>query len=150
MIPNRLQTPDGAPPELRVIRRVIGTIFVGGSIGTGLELILLDHVEGAWQKVPLVLVGVSVVALVMLTIRPARLNLRIYQLTMWLFVLSGIAGVGLHLQGNVAFELELNPEAQGWQLAWESLKGATPSLAPGAMTLLGEVGLIYAYRYPAR
>jgi hypothetical protein len=136
-------------PELAAIRRVLAAIFLFGSLGTGCELILLEHTEGVWQNVPLALLGVGCLALGVLAIRPAIAGLRIFQLTMCLFVASGVAGVWLHYQGNVAFELELNAEAAGWALFWESLKGATPSLAPGTMALLGTLGLAYTYRHPA-
>ena len=142
-------------PELIALRRVLAAIFLFGSLGTGIELILLEHTEGVWQNVPLALLGIGCLALGGLAItgararRPAIAGLRIFQLTMCLFVASGVAGVWLHYQGNVAFELELNPEAAGWELFWESLKGATPSLAPGTMALLGTLGLAYTYRHPA-
>jgi hypothetical protein len=129
---------------------MLAAILLFGSIGTGLELVLLEHMEGVWQNVPLALVVIGCLAFAVLTIRPAIAPLRAFQLTMWLFILSGVAGVLLHYQGNVVFELELNPEAAGWELFRESLKGATPSLAPGTMTLLGALGLAYSYRHPAR
>jgi len=129
---------------------MLAAIFLFGSIGTALELLLLEHTEGIWQNLPLALVGLGCLALGVLAIRPATAGLRAFQLTMWLFVASGLIGVLLHYQGNVAFELELNPEGSGWELFWESLKGATPSLAPGTMTLLGALGLAYTYRHPAR
>jgi len=128
---------------------MLAAIFLFGSIGTGVELVLLEHTEGVWQNLPLALAGVGCIALVGLMITRATAGLRAFQLTMWLFVASGLAGVLLHYQGNVAFELELNPEAVGWELFWESLRGATPSLAPGTMTLLGALGLAYTYRHPA-
>jgi hypothetical protein len=106
--------------------------------------------EDVWQNVPLALIGIACLALAVLAIRPGVASLRGFQLTMWLFIASGVAGVFLHYQGNVAFELELNPEAAGWELFRESLKGATPSLAPGTMTLLGALGLACTYRHPAR
>jgi hypothetical protein len=137
-------------PELAIIRRMLAAIFVFGSIGTGLELVLLEHTEGVWQNVPLALLGIGCLVVALLAIKPAAPGLLVFQLTMWLFVASGVAGVLLHYQGNVAFELELNPEASGWHLFWESLKGATPALAPGTMTLLGALGLAYTYRHPAR
>jgi hypothetical protein len=126
---------------------MLAAIFLFGSSGTAAELVLLEHTEGVWQNVPLALIGISCLALAVLAIKPGISGLRVFQLTMWLFVASGAAGVLLHYQGNVAFELELNPEASGWELFWESLKGATPALAPGTMTLLGALGLAYTYRY---
>ena len=128
------------------IRRLLAATFLFGSLGTGFELVLLEHTEGAWQIVPLALIGAGCLALAALMIRPALITRRAFQLMMWLFLLSGVAGVVLHYQGNRAFELELNPDAAGWELAWESLKGATPSLAPGTMALLGAVGLAYSHR----
>jgi hypothetical protein len=135
-------------PELATIRRMLAAIFIVGSIGTGAELILLEHTEGVWQNVPLALIGIACLVVAVLAIKPATSGLRLFQLTMWLFIASGVAGVLLHYQGNVEFELELNPEASGWHLFLESLKGATPALAPGTMTLLGALGLAYTYRFP--
>lgn len=136
--------------DLTAMRRMLAAIFLVGSIGTGLELVLLEHIEGIWQNVPLALIGIGCVALGALVFRPAITGLRAFQLTMWLFVASGLAGVVLHYQGNVEFELELSPDAEGWKLFWEALKGATPSLAPGTMTLLGALGLAYTYRHPVQ
>ena len=136
-------------PQLTAIRRMLAAMFLIGSIGTGLELVLLEHTEDAWQFVPLALIAVGCFALTVFVMRPGIPALRVFQLTMWLFVASGGGGVLLHYQGNIEFERELDPEAAGWPLFWEALKGATPSLAPGTMTLLGAVGLAYAYRHHA-
>ena len=136
--------------DLIAIRRMLAAMFLAGSIGTGFELVLLEHIEGVWQNVPLALIGTGCLALGVLVIRPAITWLRAFQLTMWLFVASGAAGVFLHYQGNVEFERELSPDAAGWILFWEALKGATPSLAPGTMTLLGALGLAYTYRHPVQ
>lgn len=136
-------------PELAIIRAVLAAIFLFGSIGSGFELVLLEHVEGFWQSVPVVLIVVGVAALGVLSTRPGVATVRAFQAAMWLFVASGVVGVVMHYQVNVAFELELNPDAAGWDLLWESLKGATPSLAPGTMTLLGTIGLAYTYHHPS-
>ena len=129
---------------------MLAAIFLAGSIGTGFELVLLEHTEGFWQIAPLALMGVGCLALAAVMVWPGNRGLRAFQLTMWLFVASGVAGVLLHYQGNVEFERELDPEIGGWELFWESLKGATPSLAPGTMTLLGALGLAYTYRHSGR
>jgi hypothetical protein len=137
-------------PELTAIRRILATIFLVGSAGTAVELVLLEHTEGVWQNVPLGVVAAGCLGLVALAVRPGTAGLRGFQLVMVLFVASGIAGILLHYQGNVEFELELNPGARGLELFWESMTGATPALAPGMMILLGAVGLTYTYRHPAR
>ena len=131
------------------IRRLLAGIFLFGSVGTGAELVLLDHVEDAWQMAPLVLIGVACALLAVVALRPSPGAVRLFQLTMVAFVLSGVAGMALHYQGNVEFELELEPDASGLPLVWESLKGATPALAPGTMMLLGALGLICTSRQSA-
>jgi hypothetical protein len=53
-------------------------------------------------------------------------------------------GTFLHYRGNVEFELELTPGIRGLALFREAITGATPALAPGAMIVVGLVGLAYA------
>ena len=68
---------------------------------------------------------------------------------MVLCVVSGFLGVLLHYRGNVEFELEMYPDLSGWKLLKESMMGATPALAPGAMIQVGLVGLAWTFRHPA-
>jgi hypothetical protein len=68
---------------------------------------------------------------------------------MFAFIAVGVLGVGLHYDGNVDFERELNPSERGWTFVRKTVAGATPVLAPGSMVLLGLVGLAHAYRYPS-
>jgi hypothetical protein len=128
------------------LRRILGAIFLVGSLGTAAELVLLDHVEDAWQQAPLALIAIGCAVLAAVTIRPSSLAVRLFQLTMVAFLASGVVGIALHYQGNVEFELELQPDASGFALFWEAMKGATPALAPGTMMLLGAIGLTYTYR----
>ena len=135
--------------ELTAVRRVLAAIFLFGSAGTGAELVLLDHTEGVWQLAPLVLIAVGCAALCAVSIRPPPSGVRMFQLLMSLFILSGIVGLLLHFQGNMEFEQELRPGAPRAELFWEAMKGATPTLAPGTMILLGALGLAYTYHHPA-
>jgi hypothetical protein len=64
---------------------------------------------------------------------------------MALCVVSGLVGLGQHYAGNREFELEMHPSRGGLELVWESLAGATPTLAPAAMVHLGLLGLLYAW-----
>ena len=80
--------------------------------------------------------------------RGAR-SLRLFRGTMILFVLSGGVGLWLHYHGNAEFELEMYPSLKGAELFWESVTGATPTLAPGTMLELGLLGLAYTFRHPA-
>ena len=66
-----------------------------------------------------------------------------------LAIATGVVGIWLHFAGNRAFEVEMDASQSGWLLAWHSLRGATPALAPGAMVQLGLIGLLYTWRHPA-
>jgi hypothetical protein len=136
-------------PQSIELRRVLAAIFLFGSVGAAAELVLLEHTEDAWQNAPLALIGIACAVLVVLSIRPSGIGVRIFQFTMIAFIASGVAGIVLHYRGNVEFELELQPDAAGFGLFWEAMKGATPALAPGTMMLLGALGLTYTYRHPA-
>lgn len=124
-------------------------MFLIGSLGAGAELLLLEHTEDVWQKLPLVLIAIGCMWLCVLTVSARSAGVRVFQVAMGLFVASGVAGILLHYQGNVEFELELQPGASGLELFWEAMKGATPALAPGTMILLGALGLAYTYHHPA-
>ena len=79
---------------------------------------------------------------------PRAVTVQALQVTMLLFVMSGVLGVVLHYRGNVAFEPEMYPSMSGLELVQKTLTGATPVLAPGSMTLLGLIGLAHAYKHP--
>jgi hypothetical protein len=68
---------------------------------------------------------------------------------MVLSLASGFVGLLLHYRGNVEFELEMYPDLAGWKLFKDSMMGATPSLAPGAMMQIGLIGLAWTFRHPA-
>jgi hypothetical protein len=58
--------------------------------------------------------------------------------------------VFLHYQGNVEFQMEIDPTQHGSELFWKVMRAkAPPALAPGLMAQLGLLGLIYAFRHPS-
>ena len=133
---------------LSAIRRMLMATLLFGLLGIGIELMLLEHTEGFWQRVPLALVLISFLVLGWYAVGRSGASLRCFQGTMLLTLCSGFAGLFLHYQGNVEFELEMYPTRTGWELFWESMKGATPALSPGTMLVLGMLGLTYTYRHP--
>ena len=42
---------------LRLLRRGLGALLMVGMLGTLAELLLIEHTEGYWQLVPVVLLG---------------------------------------------------------------------------------------------
>jgi len=141
----------GHAATLAAIRGILLAIFLLGALGTGAELLLLGHTEDRWQWVPLLLLSLSLVALVVHAALRRAATVRVFQVTMILFVISGFVGVWLHYQGKVEFKLEANPALAGLELFWEAIKGAAvpPVLAPGMMIQMGLLGLAYTYRHPA-
>ena len=125
-------------------------IFVLGAIGSGVELLLLNHFESLLQWIPILLILLSLVLLVWQALGPTAASTRALQGAMLAFIAAGLAGFYFHYRGSVEFKLESNPSLAGWQLFWEAIRAkAPPALAPGVMIQLGLVGLAYTYRHPA-
>ncbi|MDW3648758.1 MAG: hypothetical protein R8P61_16945 [Bacteroidia bacterium] len=125
------------------MRKFILAIFLVSSLGAGAELFLLEHMEDFWQWVPLVLILLSSVLIIWLHSSPSKKLEQIFYGLMLLSMLSAGLGIFFHLKGNIEFELEMYPNMGGLTLIWESLKGATPALAPGTMLASGMIGLLY-------
>jgi hypothetical protein len=149
-----VQGDTAAPPRragdtLRVMRALLYALLVFGIVGMEVELFLLGHTESATQLIPVVALGIGLLVTVWAIVRPSRGAVRAFQAVMVAFVIAGVVGLWLHYRGNAEFELEMYPTMAGGKLFWESLTGATPTLAPGTMAQLGLLGLLCAYRHPA-
>jgi hypothetical protein len=136
---------NGTERVIAVVRRSLFAILVLGLIGTEIELLLLKHTDGFWQIVPLGLIGAGIVVVVWCAVTESPASLRVLDIVMVGFILSGAAGVLLHFRGNVEWERERAPGIGGSSLVRQALMGATPTLAPGTMLQLGLVGLVYSY-----
>jgi hypothetical protein len=130
------------------MRRLLIFTFLFGAFGTGAELLLIGHFEEVFQLLPLLLLGLAIVAAVWHLAVPRPASLRVFQVAMALLLAGGIVGIGLHYNGNEAFEREMYPTLGGVDLIQRTLTGATPVLAPGTLTLLGLIGLVQTYRHP--
>jgi hypothetical protein len=129
------------------LRRAVTGLLAMALVGTGAELLLLEHYEDAWQLVPLVLIALGLLAMGWRAVQPGRASLLAFRMVMVLMVASGALGLFLHYRGNTEFELERDPALAGFALFREAMTGATPALAPGAMMLLGLLGLASAAGY---
>ena len=142
-------SPGDAARTLHVVRAALLGLVVLGLVGTGIELVLLEHTEEAVQWSPIALTGIALAVIVWQLLAPSRWSVRTLQVTMTLLIIAGIVGTILHYRGNVEFELEMHPDVGGLALFRDAMMGATPALSPGAMVLLGALGLLYAFRHPA-
>ena len=133
---------------LGTLRRILIATLAVGIAGTATELLLLEHYEGWQQLLPVVLLGLALPACAWIAVRPSAASVRMLQILMAVFLLSGALGVVFHYQGNVEFELEMYPTMAGAELFRATMTGATPVLAPGTLVLLGMVGFACTYRHP--
>lgn len=137
-------------PAIRFIRAVLLLILVTGLVGMGAELLLMDHFEDFWMVIPLLLIGISLLALVVHAFARSKATIRLFQVSMFLMMLGGAIGTFLHHQAKEGFQLEGRPSLEGIELFWEAMRGTTPpSLAPAALIQTGLLGLAWAYRHPS-
>ena len=127
---------------------LIGLVLIG-TVGLIAELLLMEHFEDWEQVIPLVVLGLGLAGAGTAAYHPTRSTVGIFRMLMVGFVLTGLLGLWLHYRGNAEFELEIAPAAAGGALIWKALRGAVPTLAPGALVQLGLLGLIWAYDHPA-
>lgn len=132
-----------------LLRRLLLAVILLGMSGTIAELYLLEHYEEAWQVVPLVALVLGAALTLAVLARPTPGTLRFLRLLFAAFVGVGVLGIWRHYVGNTEFELERHPDLAGLRLFWESLRGATPALAPGTMVQIGLFGLVALFRHPA-
>ncbi len=130
-------------------RRRLLLIVLFGAAGLAAELVLLDHHEDWRQWIPLVFLGGGTIAGGWLAIHPSRAAVRAFRTLSAACVPAGVLGVWFHFASNVEFERELHPHSGGLELVRESLGGAMPTLAPGAMVALGLLGMLAASGHPA-
>ncbi len=126
----------------RNVRTQLTLVLLIGTMGMGTELVLLEHFDSPWQWIPIALLGTGALSAGLGLLLVGPWVVRTHRIVMGMLILAGGVGQYLHYSGNVEFELEMYPSRHGAQLVWESLKGATPTMAPGAMILLGLVGLV--------
>jgi FtsH-binding integral membrane protein len=131
------------------LRQILLLLVLVGIVGLIAELLLLGHTDSFNQWIPLIVMIVGLVSTLVVMFRPGNRSIRVFQWVMASFVMAGVLGLYLHFRGNVEFALERYPEMSGLSLVWKALRGATPTLAPGALAQLGLLGLVYSYKHPA-
>ncbi|MEL6976266.1 MAG: hypothetical protein AAGL29_12825 [Bacteroidota bacterium] len=125
------------------LNRTILITFLFISMGTIMELYLLEHYEDRLQLIPILCIALLLVLMVILLIRKSAIVQGVFKFVLLLTAGSGVYGIFLHLRANYEFEQEMRPSVKGWDLFVESLSGALPSLAPGSMIVLALIGYSY-------
>jgi hypothetical protein len=100
--------------------------------------------------VPLGLMTAALLVITAHVLAPSGGTVHALRIVMGLFIVAGVAGMILHYQGNLEFQLEMDPTQSSWTLLTKVLRAKSPPpLAPGLMAQLGLLGLLYTYRHPA-
>lgn len=136
------------PSALLAVRRLLLGIYFLGVLGIATELGLIGHYEDSWQWAPLVLLALASISCALWWLKPSPGTFRLFRGIAMLLILGGCVGIFLHLKGNAEFEREMIPSIGGFALLWESSRGATPALAPGALIQLGLLGWAATIRHP--
>ena len=132
-------------PIVAAVRRLLMFTLLTGMLGIVAELLITSHTEDLSQWIPIALTLVALLSLGWLVIAGNQASVRVFQFVMASFLVSGLAGIGLHYKGRVEFKLESSPSLSGFALFREAMRSKSPpALAPGAMILLGLIGLTYA------
>lgn len=117
-------------------------------IGVPIELWFTKHTESPVQFIPFILSGLGILALVTVMIRPMRVTIWTLRMVMALVALGGLFGIFEHFEHNLAFELEIRPNAVASEVVLDALSGANPFLAPGILALAAVLALAATYYHP--
>jgi hypothetical protein len=133
-----------------VLRRGLLALAVAGTIGVGLELLLLRHWGDGLQLIPWVALAALAIAVVLAILRPRRSILVARVLAVAVLVTS-VVGVFIHIRANYETapldfrytdSWPTTSEPVRWFLAATDTVGASPSLAPTAMAFVALVLLL--------
>ena len=117
-----------------------------GMMGTGAELLLLNHVESAAQIIPVALLSVALPMFFWLAVLQRPVALLSFKAMMASFVVAGLLGMFFHYRGAREFQLEVDPALKGTALFWKTVRAkAPPALAPASLIGLGLVGFAYTF-----
>lgn len=122
-----------------------GFIFVGVIV----ELYFTGHTDTPIQYIPFMLSGLGLVALAAVLIRPQRTTFLVLRGVMGLVTLGSFLGIYEHIANNLAFALEIQPNATVREGLFNALGGASPLLAPGILALGALLAFAATYYHPA-
>ena len=126
------------------MRRMLRALLVLGIVGLGGELALIGHSGGLNQSLPLIALGLAAFALALDIFSRSRLGTGALRVAMVGLIAIGGLGVWFHHQRNFEeYRRDMGPEPSAWEVFVASMQSHwPPALAPGALALLGGIGLV--------
>jgi hypothetical protein len=116
--------------------------------GTMVELLLTGHTDDPIQLLPFLLCALGFAMVAAALLRPQRFTLQALRLVMVMLIAGSLFGVYEHIEHNLAFALEIRPNAAPNELLLAALGGADPLLAPGMLALAAILALAATYYHP--
>ena len=115
---------------------------------TMVELWLDGHTVDL-QVIPFVLCSLGLLAVAAFWFRPGRGTLLTLRAALLPLPGGSLLGMYLHVSGNLAFALEIRPNASLGDVWYEGLTGGSPPLAPGMLALAAALAAAATWRHPA-
>lgn len=129
------------------LRQFLIIISAGVFVMTVTELFFLSHWSETIQYLPFALSGLGLITLGMAYFRPSRSNLLVLRWAMIIIAVCSLIGFYEHMANNLAFQMEIQPNATTSEFLWSMLEGANPVLAPGILTLGAVIGMAATYQH---
>ncbi|MEZ4713815.1 MAG: hypothetical protein R3A44_41890 [Caldilineaceae bacterium] len=117
-------------------------------IGTIAELALIGHWEDPPQILPFVLCILGLGAVAATLWQPTPRTIRVLRWIMGITFAGSLFGVFEHVEHNIGFALEIQPNATVGQVFFKALGGANPLLAPGMLALAAMLAIAATYYHP--
>jgi hypothetical protein len=117
--------------------------------GTVAELWLVGHNENFVQLIPFALCGLGLIVVVVGLFYPRRVALLSLRVCLALVLLGSLYGVYEHVVGNIAFQREIQPNANTREVFMGAIGGGNPLLAPGVLALAAVLAIAATYHHPA-
>jgi hypothetical protein len=136
-----------AEATLMRLRQFLMVISAGVFVMTVTELFFLSHWSETIQYLPFALSGLGLVTLFLAYFRPSRAAFLALRWAMIIIAVCSLIGFYEHMANNLAFQMEIQPNATTAEFIWAMLEGANPVLAPGILTLGAVIGLASTYRH---
>jgi hypothetical protein len=132
---------------LQRLRRFLLVLTIALFAGALIELWLVGHTEDVIQWIPFVLATAGSLVTLVALFHPSRAAVNVLRVCMVVVALGTILGIYLHMEGNIAFEREVDPAVSTSQAISRGLSGGNPLLAPGVLAVAAVLALAATYRY---
>ena len=138
-----------AEQALARIRQLLLAISAAVFVMTVTELFFLSHWTETIQLLPFVLSGWGLIVLALAYFKPSQTTLNLLRWSMVIIGLCSLVGIYEHMENNLGFQMEIQPNATPLELIMATLEGANPVLAPGILMLGAAIGWTAAYGHSA-